>query len=439
MAELHKPLTAWRGAGMMVNIVLGAGLLTLPGLAYAMVGTGAFVVWLACAAIAAPLLAVFAVLGRRWPASGGLATILARGFGDTGYAVGTLLFLGAVLLGLPAIAMTGGHYMATALGGPAPGYALALIVLATATNMFSSGVAARVNAWLACALVLALVGLLAAGWAATGPTIGDAIPMQATRPTLGVYGVAVMMVFFAFTGWELAASLGGEFKRPHRDIPLAMAGSFVIVLALYLGLALVVNAAALESGFEAPFAAIIGNRFGIPGTIAVSIVSVLLILANLMGAIWAVSRMVFAAAGEGLLPAVLADARRGVPRRALGATGAALVAVVLTNWSGYLDLGTLLTLAGQNFLLLYAGAAAVLTKCARARWETVLGLICLGLVAGVMVLRGPGGLAYPVTLILAGLALGHCRHGQTGWLPPVGDGLHWQRFGTDADPRDSRT
>lgn len=422
MAELPKLLTAWGGAGMMINIVLGAGLLTLPGLAYAMVGDAAFMVWLACAAIAAPLLAVFAILGRRWPASGGLATILARGFGDAGYVIGTLLFLGAVLLGLPAIAMTGGHYMATAFGGPAAVYALALLVAATATNMYSSGVAARVNAWLAAALVAALVVLLAAGWAVTGPTLADAVPTRIDMPNLGVYGAALMMVFFAFTGWEVAASLGGEFRTPHRDIPLAMAGSFAVVLALYLGLALVVNAAAPGDGFEAPFATIIGRAFGTPGAVAISVVSVLLIFANLAGAIWAVSRMVFSAAGAGILPTMLMRANHGAPRRAVAVTGAALIAVVLANWSGVLDLGTLLTLAGQNFLLLYAGAAAVLVKVARSGWHTALGLVCLALVAGVMVLRGPVGLAYPVALILAGLVIGHCRTGDTAWLnPPVGD------------------
>lgn len=422
MAELPKLLTAWGGAGMMVNIVLGAGLLTLPGLAYEMVGDAAFLVWLGCAAIAAPLLAVFAILGRRWPASGGLAIILARGFGDAGYGIGTLLFLGAVLLGLPAIAMTGGHYMATAFGGSAAAYALFLLVAATATNLYSARVAARVNAWLAAALVAALVLLLAAGWAVTGPTLADALPERIDIPDLGVYGAALMMVFFAFTGWEVAASLGGEFRTPQRDIPLAMAGSFAVVLALYLGLALIVNAAAPGDGFEAPFAVIIGGAFGTSGAVAISVVSVLLIFANLAGAIWAVSRMVFSAAGAGILPTALMRADRGVPRRAVAVTGAGLIAVVLANWSGVLDLGTLLTLAGQNFLLLYAGAAAVLVKLPRTGWHTALGLVCLALVAGVMVLRGPVGLAYPMALILAGLAIGHCRVGDNAWLnPPVGD------------------
>ena len=409
MAELGKSLSAWRGGAMMVNIVLGAGLLTLPGLAYAIVGDAAFQVWLACAAAAAPLLAVFAILGRRCPGSGGLASIMARGFGDNGYVVATFLFLGAVVLGLPAIAMTGGYYLATALGGPASAYALGLVAAATATNMVSSSIAARVNTWLAAVLITALVALLAAGWVATTPTLADTVPAPTELHGLGVYGAAMMMVFFAFTGWELAASLGGEFRSPRRDIPLAMAGSFAVVLVLYLGLALVVNAAGLNDGFEAPFAAIIGGTFGKPGAWTISILSVLLIFANLLGAIWAVSRMVFSAACVGLLPPPLTEIAHGVPRHALAVTGTALITVVLANWSGFLDLGTLLTLAGQNFLLLYAGAAAVLCKVSRNSWEMALGLFGLALVASVMMLRGPGGLAYPVALILAGLVLAHFR------------------------------
>ena len=423
MPDPQKPLTVWRGAAVMVNIVLGAGVLTLPGLAYGAVGDAAVLVWLACGLLGAPLLAVLALLGRRWPSAGGLATILSHGFGATGYAVATMLFLGAVLLGLPAIAMTGGHYAAAILGGPAPAYAIILLGAATALNIMSSRVAARVNAWLAASLVAALVALLVAGWAATGPTLTDAFPAAGTLPAIGAAGAALMMVFFAFTGWEVAASLGGEFKSPHRDIPRAMAMSFAVVLALYLGLALVVNAAAIDGGFEAPFATILAQAFGDAGGWAIAGLAVALIFANLLGAIWAASRMVFSAAGEGLLPSGLRGDAAGVPRRAVAVTGAALVAVVCASGGGLVDLDTLLTLAGQNFLLLYAGACAVLVKVSPVPFERGLGLVCLALVAAIILLQSTAGLAYPAALALTGALLAHFgTAGPTLALRPLADG-----------------
>jgi len=417
MDDLEKPLTAWRGAGMMVNIVLGAGLLTLPGLAYQAAGPGALAVWVICAALAIPLLSVFAILGRRWPASGGLATILAKGFGEAGYNAGTLLFLGAVLLGLPAIAMTGGYYMSAAVGGAPAVHAAALLVGATAVNLTSSTVAARVNVYLAGAIVFALFALLAAGLAATRPDTATIIADGLSLPPLSSLGAVMMMVFFAFTGWEVAASLGGEFRSPRRDIPLAIAISFAVVVALYLGLAIVVTAAGITNGFEAPFATIVRSAYGNASALAVSFLSVALIFANLLAAVWAVSRMVYAAAKGRMLPAALGEVTRGMPRAALLTTGACLLFVVGMNSMGLVDLSTLLTLAGQNFLILYAGAAAVLFRLGDRPWERLLGAGSILLVAGLIVLHGSSGAFYPAALIIVGAALACLRNrsGTNAW------------------------
>jgi len=401
MGELARTLSVWRGTALMLNIVLGAGLLTLPGLAAQAAGAAAPLIWLACAAVAAPLLAVFALCGRRWPDSGGLATIVQKGFGDFGYVAASLLFLGAVLFGLPAIALTGGHYVAAAVGGPASLYAAGLILAAAMANAVSAELAGRVNAAIASLLLVALTGILAVGWFTATPVPPAPAAVIADLPALPVLGATFMMVFFAFTGWEVSASLGGDFKNPRRDMPLAMGLSFVIVAALYAGLAMVVMAADLADNHAAPFAAILGNAFGPVGVWAVSALAVLLIFANLSAAIWAVARMVYAAAGERLLPSGLSAVRGGVPHLAVLATVAALLAVTLATWAGAIDLGALLATAGQNFLLLYAGAAAVLIRVPRRRAERALGIGCVAVVGALIVLRGPEGMAYPAALILA--------------------------------------
>ncbi|MDA8031734.1 MAG: hypothetical protein MPK62_11555, partial [Alphaproteobacteria bacterium] len=106
MNELNKSLSATRGAGLMLNIVIGAGLLTLPGLAVETAGSHAIWAWAACALVAAPLLAVFIVMGRRFPNAGGIAHFARAAFGDKAYAATSLVFLGAVALGLPCLLYT---------------------------------------------------------------------------------------------------------------------------------------------------------------------------------------------------------------------------------------------------------------------------------------------------------------------------------------------
>lgn len=104
-------------------------------------------------------------------------------------------------------------------------------------------------------------------------------------PALSTLGLAFMMVFFAFTGWEVSANLGEEFKNPKRDLSRAMALSFGVAVTLYLMLALVV-AGAGEAGIgPAPFAEIFRGAYGESGSSLISAVAVLLIFANLSAAI----------------------------------------------------------------------------------------------------------------------------------------------------------
>ena len=117
MADLSRSIGLARGTFMMLNIVLGAGLLTLPGLAAQSAGMAAPWIWVTCAMVAVPLLAVFAILGRDYPSSGGIPAWVRTSFGDWAYIPSILLFLGAVSVGLPSIAMTGGHYASAIFGG----------------------------------------------------------------------------------------------------------------------------------------------------------------------------------------------------------------------------------------------------------------------------------------------------------------------------------
>ena len=128
MAEdLKRSLGLFQGTALFLSIVIGAGLLTLPGLAVEMSGRHALIAWLVCAVAALPFLAVFIVLGRRYPEAGGISAYASRAFGRFGADMAGLLFLGAVVFGLPSIALAGGHYLAAISGLPAHLAALLLL------------------------------------------------------------------------------------------------------------------------------------------------------------------------------------------------------------------------------------------------------------------------------------------------------------------------
>ncbi len=80
MNELNRTLTPLRGAALMLNIVVGAGLLALPGLVVEMAGDHALWSWLVCAVASLPLLTVFIIMGRRYPHAGWNCALCQNGF-----------------------------------------------------------------------------------------------------------------------------------------------------------------------------------------------------------------------------------------------------------------------------------------------------------------------------------------------------------------------
>ncbi|HEX2256538.1 MAG TPA: amino acid permease [Afifellaceae bacterium] len=403
MSALRQHLSFPQGTALMLNVVLGAGVLILPGLAVQEAGRLALAAWIVCGLAALPLLGVFVILGRRYPNAGGIPHVAGRAFGRPAYIIGSLLFLGAVAFGLPAIALTGGHYAASLTGVSPHLAALLLLLAAAALNLLAAEWGSRVSSAISALLVVVLVAI--AGLAVFG--LGDAAPAQAALPSfaeLDLVFAPFMMIFFAFTGWEVAANLSEEFRRPRRDFPLAMIASFILACGLYLALAYAVQRSDLHGAYQAPFAQIFGDRYGTVGSGAISAMAVILIFANLSAAIWAVSRLIFSLSREGLLPAALQRTRSGTPRAAAICTVAALVGVLVLEKLEVLQIQEMLALAGQNFLLLYGFAAAALAAMARGRSDRFLALVAGMLVAALVVFSGFG-LLYPLALGVAGIVV----------------------------------
>ncbi|WP_372422571.1 APC family permease [Salinarimonas chemoclinalis] len=406
-SDLRRTLGVLRGTSVLLTIVIGAGLLTLPGLAVGAAGDHALVAWLACAVLALPLLAIFILLGRRHPEAGGIAAYADRAFGRTGREIAGILFLGAVAFGLPSIALVGGHYAASVLDGSPHLWAALLIAGALVPHLIPGDGAARAMSVVASAVLGVILLFLAAGFLGTEPSPAGFAPLPADLEIARLVA-PMMMIFFAFTGWEVGAGIAEEFRDPRRDYTLAMVASFTIAVALYAAIAWLAQTRDLAGLHEAPFVAILRPMLGEAGAIAVAATAVLIVLANLSGAVWGVSRMVFGLAREGTLPAALAATRGGRPLVAVAVTVATLLAVLAADAIGAFGLGSMLALAGQNFVVLFAVAAACLVVIADRLLERILGATAVVVVCALLALQGVA-LAYPAALALLAVAAAMLR------------------------------
>ena len=408
MPALVKTLSATSGAGLMLNIVIGAGLLALPGLVVEAVGSHALWAWAVCAITAIPLLIVFIIMGRRFPNAGGIAHFSKIAFGSVAYIATSFIFLGAVAFGLPAIALIGGHYISEIVPGHPALYAALFIMIAASSHLISAEISGKISTIIASGILVSLlllifIGLYTVNW----ENINDKIvPISAVR--LEQAFLPFMMIFFAFTGWEVAASTAEEFKNPERDFPRAMVMSFFAACLIYFAMAFVTQSATITGSYEAPFVVIAGIAFGDHGRFVIAILATIIVFANLMGAIWAVSRMVLSLSRENYLPLTLKTNNNGLPVSSVIITAAILLGVLSAGQLEILDINRMLALAGQNFLILYGITGLALFKLSKHILEKLLSVVTILIVLTLLFIQGVF-VFYPICLSIIAIIIWYIK------------------------------
>ena len=397
---------------MSVTIVVGAGLLTLPGLSYAQAGRLGHLPWLLMSVLMLPLLAVFAFFARRHPSAGGVVGYIRLSLGPRLGAASEAIVIGTFSLGLPAIALIGATYLQQTLPGlPVGATAIGMVTIGLLFGMFGLRVSGAIQTAIATLIVLGLLGLCAGYWlhapSDNGPDVfplagNGVLPMDAL---LGVLS-ALPLVLFAYTGWEITAFLAEDMRDPARNLPRSIWASFVIVTLLYVFVAwTVASAATADDGWRlAPIARLADSWLGVAGLRLTGIIATLLILANVTGAFLSTSRALFSAGRDGLLPQALAQVDgRGLPVRAMLTGWVLYVVVILVTQTSGLGVETLLQLAGQNFFVLYLLAAVGYTRLQQRTGPRLLGLVAILLVLAMMSLFSLPGVLYCGALALLGL------------------------------------
>ncbi|SFS54157.1 APC family permease [Marininema halotolerans] len=405
-AELERSLGISGAVALALGIVIGAGLLVLPGMAYRLTGTASIYAWIMDALLVIPLLVIFSWLGSKFPKADGIAGFVRQAFGDLGGTVTEVMLLGTFTLGIPAIAIGGGHYFAYAFGAgqvTALVSTLAILLIAGWFNYKGTRLSSTFQQWITYLLVFILVAVAIIGLLWGDPAQGGGV----APPSMWTHALpALALVFFAFTGFEMLSFTAEEYKNPRRDYPITVAISFVIIVGLYLALAWVTQTLLPQNHPDlatAPIAAILTSIFGGASGRIIAIVGVLIVIANVNGATWAASRLVFAASRNGLLPASwhLVDEKSHVPRQAVVATTLIFLGSACIYAIHWFSQETMLQLAGQNFFLLYVFSVLAYIRLVQ-HWAARLFGVASVLLCFFMMGTFGWGLLYPGALLLLG-------------------------------------
>jgi amino acid transporter len=215
--------------------------------------------------------------------------------------------------------------------------------------------------------------------------------LQAAPPEHAGLGAALLLVFYAYVGFESGLVPAGEAKDPRRDIPRALVQAIVVVSILYIGLQTVSMAVMPDLAHTSrPLVEVSGQLIGPIGAALMMIGMTASVVGNLSGTLFTAPRLTYALALEGSLPAGFArvSKRFGTPS----------ISIIVFGTSAFLLAagGSFVWLAGLSVLarlLIYIGCIAALPQLRhRASHQP-------------KVIRLPGGLLIPGSAVLICLGL----------------------------------
>lgn len=267
--------------------------------------------------------------------------------------------------------------------------------------------------WLEGASIVLILGLVAIIWAYTGFAV-DWSQLALHNTTPGGIAMGLVLVLFAFSGFESPTSLGDEAKDPLRSIPRAVMGS-----AIMAGLFFMVTAYIEVLGFNYVGAAITESEeplgflahqigLGFLGNL-VAVSALFSFFACVLGSINPASRVFFTMARHGLFPPMLGEAHSFNRTPHVAVTLCSLLMFLvpgvlsLFNVPIFASMGYLGAIASYGFLTVYVlisiAAPVYLRKLNQLRWRDQLfsmlgvGFMSLPVLGSVGI---PGSTLFPV-------------------------------------------
>jgi amino acid transporter len=316
MPELGKPHLAraigrWSLAALMVNTTIGAGIFGLPSLIAALVGQFSPLAVLLAGIAIGVIVAVFAEVASRFNSTGGPYLYTHTAFGSfIGILTAWLLYV-TRLASAGAVTNVFVSYLAEfwpSAGGAMPRIAVitTLVVLLVTVNYRGVRAGVRANNFFTVAKLapLGVFIIFGALYMLTAPPSAKAYTSTAS---LRAWIDALLLLFWAYGGFESALLPMGESKDPRRDAPIALFAAILVCIAVYTLVQVVVIGILTDpAATTRPLASAAHYFLGPRGAVLISLGAMLSTFGWMTSFMLLNSRTTFALAEKRELPPILA-------------------------------------------------------------------------------------------------------------------------------------
>ncbi|MDU2570090.1 MAG: APC family permease [Veillonella sp.] len=230
----------WSIVLLGINGIVGTGIFLLPNKAYSIIGSASLGVLLFDAVIAGCIALCFAEAASLFTRNGGPYLYAKHALGDFwAFEVGVLKWIVTVIAWA---AMAVGF--ATALGAAVPALSgdfakdvisFILIVGLTIVNIFGVNVSKFVNNLITISKLVPLALFIAIGiFFINGANFTPVFPQDVYVD--GSFAQAAVLLFFAYTGFEVIAIAAEDMKNPKKNLPRAIIMCMLLVSVLYMAI-----------------------------------------------------------------------------------------------------------------------------------------------------------------------------------------------------------
>ena len=356
---LVRGIRKWDLVAVAINGVIGAGIFGLPSKVYALIGAYSLIAFVVCALVVVLIILCFAEVGSRFDETGGPYLYARKAFGPTvAFEVGWLIWL-ARLTAFAAncnlmIAYLAFFWPAANSTGPRALLITGVVICLASLNVFGVRQAAIASNLFTVGKLIPMLIFIGGGLFFLNP---HAFALGA-RPSTGAFSQSVLLLVYAFTGFEMAAIPAGEIRDPQKHLPRALLLAIAVVAFLYILIQVVCIGTLPELANSGKPLADAGQKFmGTAGGAIISAGAIISIAGNLNVVLLSGSRVPFAIAERGQLPSLLAAVHRRffTPHVAILITAG--VMLVLTLKSSFV---AALTISAIARLVTYAVTCAAL-------------------------------------------------------------------------------
>ena len=304
--ELVRAIGRWSLVALVINCIIGSGIFGLPSLIAGYLGRWAPLGYLVAGAGMAVIVACFAEVASRFAEAGGPYLYARAAFGSliaiqTGWLAWLVRLAASAAAANLFVDYLGEFFPGMVSGAPRIVLLTAIIGVLSIVNVRGVRAGAQVSNFFTLAKLLPLIVLvvsggifvLSAGWRGGG---GEARPAGAVE--------AMVLLVFAYGGFESAMIPMGEARDPRRDAPFALFTALAVCSVVYMLIHLTVMAALPNpAGVARPLAAAARVTMGTPGAILVTLGALFSTYGLLSANILNVPRLTFALAQKGEFPA----------------------------------------------------------------------------------------------------------------------------------------